>query len=203
MVARGQMPARLNPVVQSTMNSVKLEPDENLQRESATVLAAFVAVCVDNGRAVVGEKVVTNLCRFVAASVADATQLSDCADFMDPEPVRTRGAKLALASIVQRMGSRLWETLPGLLALVTQPLHDAARRPVAAGAAGAGAGAAVASGTSDEAVVNGSLQSAACGAALMCTLAPHVARAQHQQLVNACPTLLTSLLATPHGTCPH
>ena len=202
VVARGQMPSKLNPVVQSTMNSVKLEPDEAVQGDAAAVLSAFVVICADNGRAVVAEKVVTNLCRFVAASVTSPDGEA-AMDLFDPEPIRTRGAKAALAAIVQWLGARLWETLPGLLALVTQPLCDAACGLAAAADTSAtdatvtGEHHGGAEGTAQSA--DTSLQSATCGAALVCALAPHVDASQRRQLVDACPTLLQCLLPTPHG----
>ncbi|PWY98716.1 hypothetical protein BCV70DRAFT_201510 [Testicularia cyperi] len=60
------MPAKLNPVIRSIMNSVKFEENYDLQVRSARSVAKLVAYCVSPGaKSNPSDKIVKNLCAFV------------------------------------------------------------------------------------------------------------------------------------------
>ncbi|KAE8194770.1 hypothetical protein A4X06_0g5314 [Tilletia controversa] len=67
LVALRVMPAKLNPVVRSMMNSVKFEENADLQAASARSVARFIKLCGESpGRTGdPSEKIVKNLCAFV------------------------------------------------------------------------------------------------------------------------------------------
>ncbi|CAO1638501.1 unnamed protein product [Sympodiomycopsis kandeliae] len=76
LIALKMLPAKLNPVIRSIMNSVKFEENVHLQQRSAASVASLVKVCRDEAASVPGKadpspKIIKNLCAFVCQ---DTTQ---------------------------------------------------------------------------------------------------------------------------------
>ncbi|MCO5565264.1 hypothetical protein L7F22_018937 [Adiantum nelumboides] len=66
VIAIGALPAKLNPVIRSVMNSVKFEENEDLQRRSAYAIANLIKLCQKpDARSNPSEKIVKNLSAFV------------------------------------------------------------------------------------------------------------------------------------------
>ncbi|PWN31835.1 uncharacterized protein FA14DRAFT_93569 [Meira miltonrushii] len=66
VIAIGALPAKLNPVIRSVMNSVKFEENADLQRRSAYAIANLIKLCQKpDARSNPSEKIVKNLCAFV------------------------------------------------------------------------------------------------------------------------------------------
>ncbi|KAL9933818.1 hypothetical protein V8E36_007476 [Tilletia maclaganii] len=81
LVAMRAMPAKLNPVVRSIMNSVKFEENADLQATSAHSVAHLIKLCGESeGRmANPSDKIVKNLCAFVCQDTTRTTVFSDVA----------------------------------------------------------------------------------------------------------------------------
>ncbi|WFD29083.1 TATA-binding protein-associated factor mot1 [Malassezia sp. CBS 17886] len=102
VIAWEVLPAKLNPVIRSIMNSVKFEENVDLQTRSATAVARFIALCSRPGaRANPTAKIVKNLCAFVCQDVS-TTPLFSAAKSNEgiysleaPEPSARRGARAA------------------------------------------------------------------------------------------------------------
>lgn len=72
LISLHTLPAKLNPIIRSIMNSVKFEENADLQQRSAKGVASFVALCRSPGaKADPSPKIVKNLCAFICQ---DTTQ---------------------------------------------------------------------------------------------------------------------------------
>lgn len=66
VIAIGALPAKLNPIIRSVMNSVKFEENADLQKRSGYSIANLIKLCQKpDARSNPSEKIVKNLCAFV------------------------------------------------------------------------------------------------------------------------------------------
>ncbi|PRT56812.1 TATA-binding protein-associated factor MOT1 [Wickerhamiella sorbophila] len=66
------LPTKLNPIIRSLMDSVKLEQNTQLHARSAERVASLVVALQSNGRGPAGAKIVKNLCAFLCVDVNEA-----------------------------------------------------------------------------------------------------------------------------------
>ncbi|KAE8221097.1 hypothetical protein CF319_g5495 [Tilletia indica] len=98
LVALKVMPAKLNPVVRSMMNSVKFEENADLQAASARSVARFIKLCGEaKGRtADPSDKIVKNLCAFVCQDTTRTAVFSGVAHVR--EGIMSLDAEIAAAN---------------------------------------------------------------------------------------------------------
>ncbi|WFD01681.1 TATA-binding protein-associated factor mot1 [Malassezia obtusa] len=78
VIAWEVLPAKLNPVIRSIMNSVKYEENVDLQARSAAAVARFLELCSREGaRANPSPKIVRNLCAFVCQDTANTAVFAE------------------------------------------------------------------------------------------------------------------------------
>lgn len=77
VIAWEVLPAKLNPVIRSIMNSVKFEENIDLQARSAAAVANFLALCSrPEARANPSAKIIKNLCAFVCQDTSNTAVFS-------------------------------------------------------------------------------------------------------------------------------
>lgn len=78
VVELGELPAKLNPVVRSVMNSIKFEENLDLQQRSALVLTDLIALCTRaSNRTNPSDKIIKNLCTFLCSDTATTPLLEE------------------------------------------------------------------------------------------------------------------------------
>ncbi|KAK0546804.1 TATA-binding protein-associated factor mot1 [Tilletia horrida] len=102
LIALRTMPAKLNPVIRSIMNSVKFEENADLQAASARSVARFIKLCGDmerDGRPGnnPSDKVVKNLCAFVCQDTTRTAVFSDTINVR--EGILSLDAEIAAANV--------------------------------------------------------------------------------------------------------
>lgn len=147
VVALGGLPAKLNPVTRSLMDSVKLEQTTLLQQRTAHSISALVAQLAAAGKRGPLDKIVKNLCAFMCVDTAEVPEFVHNAKIEDnvlslrkeeakPDQVgialheealkaaavKRSGALLALDAILDLYGADLLERLPKLAQLLFEPL---------------------------------------------------------------------------------
>jgi len=64
----GKLPDKLNPIIRSLMNSIKLEHNESYQKRSACCISKLIGMNIASGKMLVAnEKIVKNLCTFLCS----------------------------------------------------------------------------------------------------------------------------------------
>ncbi|PKI84186.1 Mot1p [Malassezia vespertilionis] len=153
VIAWQVLPAKLNPVIRSVMNSVKYEENKDLQARSAAAIADFIALC---GRSAIkvnpSGKIVKNLCAFVCQDTSNTPVYSTAktagdriytlATLQPPTKAKgklseveedaslelgkliRRGANMALMNTCTKFGASLWQVVPALWACSAKPLFD-------------------------------------------------------------------------------
>ncbi|WFD20347.1 TATA-binding protein-associated factor mot1 [Malassezia caprae] len=143
VVAWGQLPPKLNPLIRSLMNSIKYEENLDLQQRAAQALARFLVLCTrSDAPANPSGKVVKNLCAFVCQDTAHTPLFAEkkhanegiCVldtraagareERMTPGQLIRRGAQAALQQICAQFGAQTWERVPMLWERAAQPLLD-------------------------------------------------------------------------------
>ncbi|EEB05630.2 TATA-binding protein associated factor Mot1 [Schizosaccharomyces japonicus yFS275] len=71
IVARKQLPKKLNSIIQSIMESIKKEQISFLQAHSASSMVTLVDLCYETNRQTIAEKIVKNLCAFVCMDTTE------------------------------------------------------------------------------------------------------------------------------------
>ncbi|KAG0170991.1 TATA-binding protein-associated factor mot1 [Apophysomyces sp. BC1034] len=141
VVELGVLPAKLNPIIRSVMNSVKFEENSDLQQRSASTLADLVALCArSTGRLNPNDKIVKNLCTFLCSDTTKTPVLEDspiksailsiqkedtgkaAINASKEAPAITaeqkeaqlmkRGAETSLHVLCDRFGSKIFDTVP-------------------------------------------------------------------------------------------
>ncbi|KAF7727950.1 TATA-binding protein-associated factor mot1 [Apophysomyces ossiformis] len=141
VVELGVLPAKLNPIIHSVMNSVKFEENCDLQQRSASTLADLVALCArSTGRLNPNDKIVKNLCKFLCSDTSKTPLLEDSpvksailsiqkedtgksaantskeAPIITPEQkeaqLMKRGAETSLHVLCDRFGSKVFDIVP-------------------------------------------------------------------------------------------
>lgn len=151
VVELGILPAKLNPVIRSVMNSIKFEENLELQERSAATLADLIALCErSTNRANPNDKIVKNLCTFLCSDTTVTPVLEDnqaklgilsihkeesggknaaaaaAKEGLTPEQkeaqLMKRGAEIALRELCDRFGDRVFEIVPKLKECISQKL---------------------------------------------------------------------------------
>ncbi|EOR00991.1 hypothetical protein E3P92_00420 [Wallemia ichthyophaga] len=72
VVALKELPAKLNPVIRSIMNSIKTEDNMDIQQRAARALANLIELCcLPSAKANPSEKIIKNLCTFACQNESD------------------------------------------------------------------------------------------------------------------------------------
>eukprot|EP00850_Spirogloea_muscicola_P014835 SM000109S14149 [mRNA] locus=s109:214433:222842:- [translate_table: standard] len=129
----GQLPTKLNPVLQPLMAAIKRQQDGELQARAATALAAVVVHCC-NRQPSPNDKLIRNLC-VLATTAAENGEGQDGKEVRAAEAgsrlkaqgsVSQRGAEAALRALAAQLpGSQLLEKLPRLWDIVTEAVPAA------------------------------------------------------------------------------
>ncbi|ORY95444.1 hypothetical protein BCR43DRAFT_301359 [Syncephalastrum racemosum] len=136
VIELGELPAKLNPIIRSIMNSIKFEENEDLQRRSAASLADLITLCSRaSGRVNPTDKIVNNLCTFLCSDTSKTPVLEEnqmqsgivsiqkednkkeiaaSAATSAPAQLMKRGAETALRELCNRFGGRVFEMVPVL-----------------------------------------------------------------------------------------
>ncbi|KAG1142215.1 hypothetical protein G6F37_005463 [Rhizopus arrhizus] len=152
VVELGVLPAKLNPVVRSVMNSIKYEENLELQQRSAATLADLIALCERShqSRANPNDKIVKNLCTFLCSDLTVTPVLQEnqtqsgilsiqkedtssktkenTSTNLTPEQkdaqLTKRGAEIALRELCNRFGPRVFNTVPKLKECISQKVME-------------------------------------------------------------------------------
>lgn len=140
VVELGVLPAKLNPVIRSVMNSIKFEENLELQQRSAATLADLIALCERSiNRVNPNDKVVKNLCTFLCSDTTVTPVLEDnqaksriisihkeetgkssnqTKEVITPEQkeaqLMKRGAEISLRELCDRFGDNVFKIVPKL-----------------------------------------------------------------------------------------
>lgn len=152
VVELGVLPAKLNPVIRSVMNSIKFEENLELQQRSARTLTDLISLCVkSNTRVNPNDKVIKNLCTFLCSDTTvtpvleenqvksgilsihkEETGKASAAapkDIVTPEQkeaqLMKRGAEIALRELCDTFGDRVFEIVPKLKECISQRIIQA------------------------------------------------------------------------------
>ncbi|GAO48421.1 hypothetical protein SAICODRAFT_21270 [Saitoella complicata NRRL Y-17804] len=153
-VAMGQLPAKLNPVIRSIMDSIKKEENTVLQRRSAAAVATLVELCATGGKGAASDKMIKNLCAFLCVDTSETPEFMRHIKLQDvifslkkedreaamPETgeherearearTKRRGAQAALEEMAERFGMQLFEKAKKLRDCMFEPLSKAFSGP--------------------------------------------------------------------------
>ncbi|ORY82149.1 hypothetical protein BCR37DRAFT_387607 [Protomyces lactucae-debilis] len=146
LVASGELPKKLNPIIRSLMENTKTEDEPFIQKRSARSLAVFVAVCHGCGRTAALDKLVKNLCAFLCIDTAKTPEfhrhlvLTDSiysvkrdaqiieASMSSPGErqdaiIKRMGARMALEEMARKFGADLFQVVPTLKHCIYDPLQ--------------------------------------------------------------------------------
>ncbi|KAI7889175.1 uncharacterized protein EV154DRAFT_515638 [Mucor mucedo] len=150
VVELGVLPAKLNPVIRSVMNSIKFEENLELQQRSAATLADLIALCErSSNRVNPNDKVVKNLCTFLCSDTTVTPVLEDnqvksgilsihkeesgkntvvVKEILTPEEkeaqLMKRGAEIALRELCDQFGDRVFAIVPKLRECISQKIIE-------------------------------------------------------------------------------
>jgi TATA-binding protein-associated factor len=148
VVELGVLPAKLNPVIRSVMNSIKFEENLELQERSAATLADLIALCERScNRANPNDKIVKNLCTFLCSDNTVTPVLEEnqaklgilsiykeetgrnaaankevLTQEQKEAQLMKRGAEIALRELCDRFGDRVFEIVPKLKECISQKI---------------------------------------------------------------------------------
>ena len=148
VVELGVLPAKLNPVIRSVMNSIKFEENLELQQRSAATLADLIALCErSNNRVNPNDKVIKNLCTFLCSDTSVTPELEEnqiksailsthkeetgkaaaqVKEIITPEQkeaqLMKRGAEIALRELCDQFGDRVFDIVPKLQECICQSI---------------------------------------------------------------------------------
>lgn len=148
IVAMGQLPKKLNPIIKSLMDSIKKEENRYMQRRSADALASLVYLCSSVGRGSAADKLIKNLCAFLCVDTSETPEFhrhvdmrngiysfrreeereaaSDVSQAREAQEAKTKhlGAQMALEGMATRFQGRLFEMIPKLSECIFAPLRE-------------------------------------------------------------------------------
>ncbi|OZJ02562.1 hypothetical protein BZG36_04331 [Bifiguratus adelaidae] len=154
------LPAKLNPIVRSVMNSIKFEANMELQERAATSLASLILLCVHREGSTPSDKIIKNLCVFLCSDTTEVPLLEsdrrvegiltlqrltapkdkeDVIPTLSENQLMKRGAQIALAMFCETFGAKVFDTLPKLRSCMISRLIDVFGEHVSGGAAGVNA----------------------------------------------------------------
>jgi TATA-binding protein-associated factor len=210
VIRSGRLPAKLNVILQPTMQSVRREAEAPLQQVSARAVAAMLQLCRER-KPNPGDKLLKNVVLMAcgdpaetpsaaAAAAVDAAGTSEQQQQQQqqqqggkgssgaepppeesPESVTRRGAEMVLQAAAEAFGPQLWSGCPVLWDSISAPLSAlSAGDSTAAGAAAPAAPAAA----EPQAVIH-ALQ-------LLKVISPHLHQDLHPALLSLLPALCHS-----------
>ncbi|KAF1805764.1 hypothetical protein FB192DRAFT_1276263 [Mucor lusitanicus] len=154
VIELGVLPAKLNPVIRSVMNSIKFEENLELQARSAATLTDLIALCErSQSRVNPNDKIVKNLCTFLCSDATVTPVLEDnqtksgilsiqkeetggkaASSATHAKEVLTqeqkdaqlmkRGAEISLRKLCDTFGDRVFQIVPKLLQCITQKVME-------------------------------------------------------------------------------
>lgn len=151
VVRMGELPVKLNPIIQPLMGAIKREQDDILQQLAADALAEIIVQCVGR-KPSPNEKLTKNICSLTCSDPVATPQASEASaktiNFDDlgiakvsnsrqkPQvlssaeersrmegAITRRGAEFALRSLCDKFGGLLFEKLPKLWECLTEALN--------------------------------------------------------------------------------
>lgn len=148
ILALGGLPKKLNPIIRSLMDSVKLEETVLLQKRTASSISSLIEQLNKIGKTGPSDKIIKNLCAFMCVDTSEVPEFvhnssfhdnilslrkeeakTDPADIAAHEEairgarVKRNGALFALDSILQLYGENLFILLPKLNSILFEPLQ--------------------------------------------------------------------------------
>ncbi|KAI9477717.1 MAG: hypothetical protein EXX96DRAFT_567910 [Benjaminiella poitrasii] len=148
VVELGVLPAKLNPLIRSVMNSIKYEESMELQRRSAATLTDLIALCErSKARTNPNDKIIKNLCTFLCSDatvtpvlennqiksgilsiVKEDSGKNTTKDELTQEQkdaqLMKRGAELALRELCDTFGDRVFDIVPKLKECISQRIME-------------------------------------------------------------------------------
>ncbi|KAI5958274.1 MOT1 [Candida theae] len=150
-LALSGIPKKLNPIIKSLMESIKLEDSLVLQKKSVSSVANLIRQLNDTGKKSVADKIIKNLCAFLCVDTAEVPEFRhnvgfktnilslrkeegavDHADAAAHERavhearIKRRGALLSLEEIILMYKENLFVKVPKLKELMVAPLKELA-----------------------------------------------------------------------------
>ncbi|KAI8096669.1 uncharacterized protein BX664DRAFT_324574 [Halteromyces radiatus] len=147
VVELGVLPAKLNPVIRSVMNSIKFEENAELQQRSACTLADLIAMCSrSTSRVNPNDQITKNLCIFLCSDSTKTPILEDNlvqsgiqsiqkedkpttnvntkendSDYRETQLMK-RGAEVSFRELCNRFGNEVFDVVPKLWSCMTEKL---------------------------------------------------------------------------------
>lgn len=147
ILALSGIPKRLNPIIRSLMESIKLEETLLLQKRTAQSFSSLIEGLNAVGKSGPSDKILKNLCAFLCVDTSEVPEFihnskiednilslrkeeakTDPADIAAHEEalkgarIKRNGALLALDAILQKYGENLFDLLPKLTEILFDPL---------------------------------------------------------------------------------
>ncbi|KAG5421534.1 MOT1 [Candida metapsilosis] len=151
VLALSGIPKKLNPIIKSLMESIKMEDSLVLQKKSVFSVANLICQLNQTGKRGVADKIVKNLCAFLCVDTAEVPEfhhnvgfktnilslrkeegISEHADAAAHEKavhearIKRRGALLSLEEIISIYKENLFTEVPKLKELMVGPLKELA-----------------------------------------------------------------------------
>lgn len=142
------VPQKLNPIIRSLMDSIKLEETELLQLRSARSIAQLIRQLNEIGKSGAANKIVKNLCAFICVDTSEVPEFvhnykftdnilslrkeearTDPTDIKEHEKavaearVKRNGALLSMDEVINVYKEAVFEKLPKLKSLLFEPLE--------------------------------------------------------------------------------
>lgn len=147
VLALGDVPKKLNPIIRSLMDSIKSEETVLLQQRSAVAISHLIDELSKVGKSGASDKIVKNLCAFICVDTSEVPEFihhakvqdailslkreeakTDPADIAAHEKavheakIKRHGALLAMDEIIATYGDKFFEKLPKLNDVLFAPL---------------------------------------------------------------------------------
>lgn len=147
ILALGGLPKKLNPIIRSLMDSIKLEETALLQQRTAISISSLIEELTKIGKTGPSDKIIKNLCSFMCVDTSEMPEFVHNSGFQDSilllrkeetttDPaditahetalhdalIKKNGALLSLDAVLQLYGETLFEKLPILIELLFTPL---------------------------------------------------------------------------------
>lgn len=147
VLALGDVPKKLNPIIRSLMDSIKSEETVLLQQRSAVAISYLIDELSKVGKNGAADKIVKNLCAFICVDTSEVPEFihhakvqdailslkreeakTDPADIAAHEQavheakIKRHGALLAMDEIIANYGDNFFEKLPKLNDILFSPL---------------------------------------------------------------------------------
>ncbi|CDK25567.1 unnamed protein product [Kuraishia capsulata CBS 1993] len=146
-VVLGGLPKKLNPVIRSLMESIKMEESDLLQKRSAESVDHLIYQLIKSGKQGASDKMIKNLCGFICVDTSEVPEFVPNRSFVDivlslrkeeaktdavdiarhekevhSAKIKTRGAKFALNGLLEMYQEKLFIEIPKLKGLMLESL---------------------------------------------------------------------------------